>query len=330
MLKINRENKDLSSLSNPTLSESAITERYDLQEFICNSPQVFFAEIGKELFLIKQEVEPSDKVKDRIDILALDKEGNAVIIELKRGSNKLQMLQAISYASMISHWQPNEFLDQLDNDNQEALIDFLEVDVEEINRQQNVVLVAEAFDYALLVSAEWLSEKYGVNITCCRLVIQKDEATNNEYLSCSVIYPSTELIQEAVPRRIIGINKTKNVQKWTDWDEALIGINNVALVSYFKKRLGENHESYLRKRMVRYRFEGKRRLSVKANRDRGYVWQNGRFDGDTDFWKSRLSLPDEVTTVKEGTCLRFFLETESDLSSFHEASLNELQNVDWI
>lgn len=330
MLKINRENRDLSSLSTPTLSEASITERYDLQEFICNSPQAFFTEIGKELFLIGQELEPSEKIKDRIDILAVDKEGNAVIIELKRGSNKLQMLQAISYASMISHWQPNEFLDQLDNDAQDALTDFLEVDIEDINKQQNVVLIAEGYDYALLVSAEWLSEQYGVNITCCRLVIQKDEATNHEYLSCSVIYPATELAQEAAPRRIAKRNARKSIQKWNDWDEAYESINNESLITFFRTRLNDNHESYLPKRILRYRCEGKRRWSIKANKNRGYVWQAGRFKDDTTIWKAKLSLPNDVATVKDATCLRFFLESEEDFNVFHESATNELQEVDWI
>ena len=46
----------------------------------------------------------------------------------------------------------------------DALIEFLEVDKEDINRQQRIILIAEAYDYALLIGAEWLSEQYGVDI----------------------------------------------------------------------------------------------------------------------------------------------------------------------
>ena len=92
MLRIDRTNKRLKSLETPTLADVSITERYDLQEYIVRSPQDFFKEIAEELFLIGKEVEPPDDVQDRIDLLALDKEGSCVVIELKRGTHKLHML----------------------------------------------------------------------------------------------------------------------------------------------------------------------------------------------------------------------------------------------
>jgi hypothetical protein len=36
----------------------SISERYDLQEFISNSPDAFFQELGLELFLIGKEISP--------------------------------------------------------------------------------------------------------------------------------------------------------------------------------------------------------------------------------------------------------------------------------
>ena len=119
MLKIDRSNQSLSKLATPSFADSSITERYDLQEFIKNSPDEFFREIGEELFLIGTEITPSKNVADRIDLLAVDKNGQVVVVELKRGSNKLQMLQVISYAGMISHWTAEDvqgLLNDLIND----------------------------------------------------------------------------------------------------------------------------------------------------------------------------------------------------------------------
>ena len=133
MLRIDRNSKNFTLLQTPTLAESSITERYDLQECIANSPAEFFAEMGEELFLVGTEIMPSKDVQDRIDLLTIDREGKVVVIELKRGSNKLQMLQAISYAGMIGQWDTEEFLTKLDEQQQEELESFLDCDTDQIN-----------------------------------------------------------------------------------------------------------------------------------------------------------------------------------------------------
>ncbi len=328
MLRIDRQNKNFSVLDAPSMADVSITERYDLQEFICNSSQAFFREIGRELFLLGKELEPSQNVQDRIDLLAIDKEGTCVVIELKRGTNKLHLFQAVSYAAMISEWEADDFFQSLDEDQQEELSDFLEVDREEINRQQSIVLIAEAFDYALLVGAEWLSEQYGVDITCCRVAVAKDPATNAEYLVCSNVYPALELAQQAVPRGRKARKMGK--AKWPDWDTALAGITNTAVTDYFTRELETSRDSYLPKRILRYRVAGKRRWSISARNKNAYVWQSGRFEDDVAFWSSRLSRPDEIKPVKKGQCLRAFLSTEGDFQAFHKAVTQTLTSTEWL
>jgi hypothetical protein len=229
---------------------------------------------------------------------------------------------------MISQWEPDDFFQSLDEEQQENLSDFLEVDREDINRQQRIILIAEAFDYALLVGAEWLSEQYGVDITCCRIAVAKDAATDSEYLVCSNVYPAPELAQEAVPRG--RKRRTSSKIRWPDWDTALSDITNPAVVSYFKQEVATNRESYLRKRILRYRLAGKRRWFIAARKKNAYVWQQGRFDGDVEFWQGKLSQPDDVKPVKNGECLRLFLYTDDDFKSFHHAATEELQSTEWL
>ena len=328
MLKIDRDNQSFSLLDTPTLADVSITERYDLQEFISNSPSEFFREIGQELFLIGKEFEPSSNVQDRIDLLAVDREGTCVVVELKRGNHKLQMMQAISYAGMIAQWEADDFLQLLDDDQQDALSDFLDVDKDDINRQQRIILVAEAYDYALLIGAEWLSEQYGVDIICCRIAVAKDSDTDSEYLVCSNLYPAPELSKEAISRgrKRTGTSKVK----WPDWETALSGVTNAAIVSYFKQELATNRESYLRKRILRYRVAGKRRWFMTARKKNAYVWQHGRFESDVEFWQHGLSKPDEVKPVKNGECLRLFLNTSDDFRFFHDAATEKLQSSEWL
>jgi hypothetical protein len=238
------------------------------------------------------------------------------------------MLQAISYAGMISQWEPDDFLKLLDDEQQDALSDFLEVDRDDINRHQRIILIAEAYDYALLIGAEWLSEQYGVDITCCRIAVAKDAATDSEYLVCSNVYPAPELAKEAVSRgrKHVGTSKVK----WSDWKSALATVTNPAVTSYFEQEIDASRESYLRKRILRYRVGGKRRWFMAARNKNAYVWQQGRFDGDIDFWQKGLSDPEVVKPVKEGQCLRLFLETDNDFKFFHDAATEKLQSSAWL
>lgn len=61
--------------------------------------------LGEPLLIIGRQVLIPD-VRDRLDILALDPQGNAVIVELKRGKLKDPVdMQALRYASYISKWR---------------------------------------------------------------------------------------------------------------------------------------------------------------------------------------------------------------------------------
>jgi hypothetical protein len=327
MLRIDRNRKSFTLLDTSTLTEEELLEREHLQEFISHSPKEFFGEINEELFIIGTEVKPSDTVQDRIDLLAIDKEGACVVIELKRGSNKLHMLQAISYAGMISAWSPEDLESLLDEDRQEALADFLECEKEDVNRQQRIILIAEGYDYALLAGAEWLSDQFGVSISCCRISVAKDEAANAEYLVCSTVYPAPELAAEAKPRG--RATQVSGRAKWTDWESALADVTNVDVVNFFKEQLAANRDSYLPRRTLIYRLDGRRRWNLHGRRKLGYVWQIGRFENDIEFRSARLSEGDSVKPVKRGEALRMLLLTERDFAEFHKAARAELRDVVW-
>jgi hypothetical protein len=113
------------------------------------------------------------------------------------------------------------------------------VDRDQINLQQRIILIAETYDYGLLVATEWLSEKYSVNIICCRIAVATDPETRAEYLACSVVYPAPELTTAAVPR---GRKRGTGTLKWADWDTALSIVGNPALVSHFQQQIAENRE----------------------------------------------------------------------------------------
>jgi hypothetical protein len=161
MLRVDPAARTLSRLESTTLSRSKILEREHLQKAIINSWDAFCAELGlPELYFVQQEVEPHDACRDRIDILALDADGSPHVFELKRHRDRLQLLQALSYAAMVSGWNKERYLalltNRTDEDTQE-LRRLLENDGFEL-KAPNVVLLAESFDPEVILTARWLSE----------------------------------------------------------------------------------------------------------------------------------------------------------------------------
>src|SRR6266404_4638122 len=76
MVKISRADKRFSCLETKTLAAANILERYDLQQYIFNCPDAFCEELGQELKIIAKEEPPSEHVGDRIDLVAIDRDGD--------------------------------------------------------------------------------------------------------------------------------------------------------------------------------------------------------------------------------------------------------------
>jgi hypothetical protein len=331
MLRIDRETKELTKLQKLGLPDAGLTERRDLQQMIRNSPEAFFEEMGEPLLLIGEEVRPTDFVEDRFDLLAIDQQGAAVVIELKRGTHKLHLLQALSYAAMVSKWETNEFISQRERlvgksheEVEEEIEQFLLEDIGSLNDSQRVLLFAEDFDYEVLATSEWLSEVYEADIRCYRLVLSVEDKA--EFLTCTCIYPPPEITQHAVRRKRRG---RPSDMRWPTWDEALEDIENAAVADFFRDELAAKKcEGYLRKRTIRYRLQGHRRFSVTARRKFAYVWQAGRFAEDEEFWRKQLGNHIDAKPVKQGRCLRFFLSKPADFSGFTDALSKDLHFVE--
>lgn len=140
----------------------------NLEDWICSDGTI----LGEPLFIIGRQVLIPD-IKDRLDVLALDPQGNAVIIELKRGKLKDPVdMQALRYASYIAKWKYTDFENVAQNFfgkigdpdfNFNALYEsFCEnagVDeVPDINTDQRVVIVGSSVREKLGSVALWLFE----------------------------------------------------------------------------------------------------------------------------------------------------------------------------
>ena len=96
MYLIDREKNRVMKLKKRTFTELKFRERDHLQEWIANNPTT----LGEGLLIIQKEFSGFSETNERLDLLALDKVGNPVIIENKLDdSGKDVTWQVIKYAS---------------------------------------------------------------------------------------------------------------------------------------------------------------------------------------------------------------------------------------
>ena len=170
-------NNKLSSAEKCKFSDLGLKERSDLQEWIAADPSV----LGEDLLIIQKEFDGFSDTKERLDLLALDKQGQLVIIENKLDDSGRDVTwQAIKYASYCSTMSKQEIIEifaKYLGDRQEAIdniVDFLEIEnIEDIElnpgeNRQRIFFVAANFKKEVTSSVLWLS-KFGLNITCFKV-----------------------------------------------------------------------------------------------------------------------------------------------------------------
>ena len=145
---------------------------------------------GEELLYIGREIINRDG--KRLDILALDKSGCAVIIELKRDRGRLGVeTQALQYLSRISQLKGKNFFKELckgldENDIDQFLNDGIHI--ENLNDSARIILVAMQFDKSLYSMGKWLSEQ-GVSFKC--ISYEPIEISGQRFLNFSVTFDHT-------------------------------------------------------------------------------------------------------------------------------------------
>lgn len=168
----------ISRIEETTFNSFGLQERRDLQRLLRENIEV----IAPDTLVISEEFSDWRDSKRRIDLLAIDKAANLVVIELKRTEDGGHMeLQAIRYASMVSTMtfdQASEtfgqYLEQLGKDGQDArisILDFLgweEPDDDQFAQDVRIVLASAEFSKELTSAVLWLND-HSVDIRCVRL-----------------------------------------------------------------------------------------------------------------------------------------------------------------
>lgn len=153
-----------------------IWERKHIEEWVRSNPEL----LGENLLIVSMEFDRFSNSNDRLDILALDRSGNLVVVELKRDSaGGYADLQAIRYAAMVSSMTVEVLLPYYiayrkkydgeafsAGEAKEQIIEFVESDsFVELSNKPRIILCSEGFSQEITATVLWLRES-DIDISC--------------------------------------------------------------------------------------------------------------------------------------------------------------------
>lgn len=165
MYRIQRESNEVEEMKERRFSDLGFRERDHLQEWIAKRPEI----LGEELLIIQKEFNGFSETNERLDLLALDKGGNLVVIENKLDDSGRDVVwQALKYASYCSTLSTSQVVKIYQqyvgaSDYEEAkgqIVDFLDPDEDEsfsLNQSdQRIIFVANSYRKEVTSTVLWL------------------------------------------------------------------------------------------------------------------------------------------------------------------------------
>ena len=179
MFRVDRNQNRLSRLTQRKFGDLALRERDHLQEWLVHQPDA----LGEELLIIQKEFDGFDETRERLDLLALDKQGNLVVIENKLDDSgrdvTWQALKYTAYVSGLNKGQIVEIYQQyLDRycgggSASQRLCEFMEVEeLEETvlnpGNGQRMIFIAANFRREVTATVLWLLSR-GIRAQCFKV-----------------------------------------------------------------------------------------------------------------------------------------------------------------
>ncbi|MBB3124542.1 hypothetical protein FHS04_002065 [Mesoflavibacter sabulilitoris] len=253
MYRINREQNNIEKLDERLFKDLGFRERDHLQEWIAKNPDV----LGEDFLIIQKEFSGFNDTNERLDLLALDKEGNLVIIENKLDdTGKDVTWQALKYASYCSTLTTKQILDifqdylsksNIEESAEELIYSFLELTVEELylnSGDQRIIFVANHYRKEVTSTVLWLLD-HDIQVQCFRATpfSQNEEI----FLQIEQIIPLPETEEFMIDaqekkredlEKSKGLSETKKTQLefWRMFKDKLLENNSIQSVQTPKPR----------------------------------------------------------------------------------------------
>ena len=236
MYKINTSTNSIEKLEERLFSDLSFRERDHLQEWIAKNPE----SLNEELLIIQKEFSGFDDTNERLDLLALDKDGNLVVIENKLddtgGDVVWQAIKYTSYCSTLTTLQiVNIYQNYIssngsDEDARASIMEFLHIENNEelyLNRNdQRIIFVANNYRKEVTSTVLWLLE-HDIQIQCFRAT---PHSMNDElFLQIEQIIPVPETKElmvgigekkkEGKKSEVVRKTEARLVKFWTQFKE---------------------------------------------------------------------------------------------------------------
>ena len=248
VFQVNRAANRLNRLEEKRFSDLKLREREHLQEWLANQPDA----LGEDLLIIQKEFDGFADTRERLDLLALDKDGQLVVIENKLDDTGRDVTwQALKYTAYVSSLTKAQIIDidQLylnryagGGNAVQQLCEFLEVEeLEEVvlnpGNGQRLMFIAANFRKEVTATVLWLRE-HQIDARCFKVVPYQfgDELL----VDIQPVIPTPEAAEfmigmaekETEAKTAHGEQKTRHKIRLEYWALALEGLREAGVTLY--------------------------------------------------------------------------------------------------
>lgn len=192
-----------SSVLVPVSQFGSCLREEDLEREVVAHPEL----LGEELLVLGSQLAEFTEDRDRLDVLAIDREGELVLVELKADETyRVTDLQALAYAGAYAV-APTDHLartlrrtmerarggDVSLEEVQKSIISFVEhlesFDEWEPSRRVRIKLVAPQFPQRVLTTVKWLADEYGMPVEAIQVHLYETDGGATRHLTFERLLP---------------------------------------------------------------------------------------------------------------------------------------------
>lgn len=202
MYRYDKTKNALVEIESTNFREQKIKERDHIEEWIRKHPQ----SLGENLLIIGHEYDKFEN-NERLDLLAIDTDGNLVIIETKQDYTGAGVdFQVLKYSSYCSTLKPIDIIEiyeeyikkfGIHGDAIDNILEFLDIDSRDIlnnvlNKTQRIIIVGNEFDKRILSVSAWLHQN-GIDIKCISIKPYLDRSKTDLLIDFNQLIPPKDI-----------------------------------------------------------------------------------------------------------------------------------------